>query len=121
MEKAAVRSNNLCMTLRYRSHVTSRTSHAACSFQRATCNAPSSRILHLSAFLILAFFSLSACVHQKPATAPIITPPEPSLTCATSQNCFEQAVQARQKGDSSQAMRLLRELLNIFPQDRWTA
>ncbi len=73
------------------------------------------------AFLILTFFSLSACAHKKPVTAPTITPSSLSLTCATPQACFEKAVQARQRGDSAQAMELARKMLDQFPQDRWTA
>jgi len=70
---------------------------------------------------MLTFFSLSACAHQKPVTAPTITPSILSLTCVTAQICFEKAVQVRQEGDSAQAMELLKKTLDQFPQDRWTA
>lgn len=88
---------------------------------RLSCSVGLRGIPRWVAFLILTFSSLSACAHQNPVTAPTITPSGPSLTCATSQACFEKAVQARQRDDSAQAMELLKKMLDQFPQDRWAA
>lgn len=51
----------------------------------------------------------------------MITPSSLSLTCATPQACLEQAVQARQQGDSAYAIEITRKMLDQFPQDRWNA
>jgi len=71
--------------------------------------------------MILVLFSLGACAHKKPAPVPTATPSGLFLACAVSQDCFEKAVQARRRGDSDEAVDLLRKVADQIPHDRWTA
>jgi peptidoglycan lytic transglycosylase len=74
-----------------------------------------------ASILILLSFSLIACAHKKPVTAPDLAPVRATLSCESSQVCFAQVMQAQQRGDSAQAIDLAKKMLDRFRQDRWTA
>jgi soluble lytic murein transglycosylase len=118
-----VRSSSLLTTLRSRSHVAGFILQNIFSVELAACNMRpvSPRVLHLSAFVVLVLFSLGACAHKNPVSAPTASLSGLSLACATSQACFEKAVQARRQGGSADAIDLLRKVADQIPHDRWTA
>src|SRR3990172_12815 len=57
----------------------------------------------------LAFFFLNDCAHQKPLTALSGASSGVPSSCATSQACFEEAIEARRQGDSTLAVELLKK------------